>query len=233
MATPKSQCARIVAYAKDDGEIPNILSEMATVLTRTGSIQIHKDVLTSTSDFLRNAIKPQWRRDGVLQADLAEEDPGAMHAYCQWLYSRKPLTLSPSNDTAVHLARLYVLGEKLMDKTFQEAAIDAIIDNASESNAIYVARNMIKIIYDGTPKGSPARRLMVDLCAYSAATAPGSTTMALLRGTDFFEELVPALIKVRAIPSARVQRPRIAQPETYYCHGTSVQSTKTSRQFLT
>lgn len=68
------------------------------------------------------------------------------------------------------LAELYVIGEKILDKRFQVQVINAFVCAAREVNA-FSNQNTIRhpsavevdIVYQGTPPGSPARRLMVEI----------------------------------------------------------------------
>ncbi|KAF1835364.1 hypothetical protein BDW02DRAFT_523371, partial [Decorospora gaudefroyi] len=129
------------------------------VVVRAGDkfVHVHKDVLSSTSEFLKNAMKPEWRTDESAAIDLSDEYTATVQAYCQWLYTRRLVKLT---NNWLHLARLYVLGSKLKDKKFQRMVLDAMIEMASKRGG-NPSFPVIKTIYDGTTKGSPARRLMV------------------------------------------------------------------------
>ena len=48
-----------------------------------------------------------------------------------------------------------------MDGTFQKDVLSAIID-AARKRKTFPGVAMIRVVYDGTPKGSPLRRLFVD-----------------------------------------------------------------------
>ncbi|XP_014558666.1 hypothetical protein COCVIDRAFT_35943 [Bipolaris victoriae FI3] len=179
----------------------SIMGETVPVLIKGGQIHVHKEVLTSTSDFLKIAMKPKWRTDENRPIDLTEEDAKAVEAYCRWLYSHT----IPCHDDILYttrlLCQLFVLGEKLLDQTLKNA-------------------------------GSPVRRLMVDLYVYNAHSAWLSPhDCASFRGTDFLEELVPALLSARPQPSFEKGRPWVVRPESYregaFTYGNNVETGST------
>lgn len=85
-----------------------------------------------------------------------------------WLYTGQ---LSSKSNAAKpdepHLVHLYVLGEKLLDTNFQDRVIDAIVAAArqpDESGHRQIPDEVsVNYIYQNSPKGSPARKLMVDI----------------------------------------------------------------------
>lgn len=97
---------------------------------------VHRSILTSTSEFFRNATKPEWQD---LRADpntlvLAEANVEEFRSYVHWLYFRTlPCEKSPTRGPVLDdidfptLARAYVLGEELMDVEFKNMVIDSII----------------------------------------------------------------------------------------------------------
>jgi hypothetical protein len=98
---------------------------------------------------------------------LSSEDPGVFEGYLRWLCARGVDAKSGDNAHG-HLARLYVLGEKLVDAKFQEAVLKELIKNVRELEK-YPSTETIKIIYNGTTEGSPARHLLVDFYACRAS----------------------------------------------------------------
>ena len=66
----------------------------------------------------------------------------------------------------VYLARLYTVGERLMDSEFQNRIIDAII--ATSRDLVDAWRynpigEAVNVMYEGTTEGCTGRRLMVDI----------------------------------------------------------------------
>lgn len=64
------------------------------------------------------------------------------------------------------LSKLYVLGERVLDTELQHAVIREIVRLSSLKDKTgtrwFPIGPTVTRIYDGTPAGSPARRLMVD-----------------------------------------------------------------------
>lgn len=71
------------------------------------------------------------------------------------------------DDSYILLSTLYVYGEHFMNSAIQNAAIRETLRltqiKCDEGLHWYPMGHSVKIIYLGTPEGSPARRLMVDL----------------------------------------------------------------------
>lgn len=66
----------------------------------------------------------------------------------------------------LNLARAYVLGQAVVDINFKDTVIDAMrakVKSASGPSIWLVASELVRIIYNGTPEDSPARRFLVDL----------------------------------------------------------------------
>ncbi|KAF2130160.1 hypothetical protein P153DRAFT_269394, partial [Dothidotthia symphoricarpi CBS 119687] len=94
--------------------------------------------------------------------DLSDERPVDFAYYSHWLYTKRIIYKDDTSTSSRRLARLYVLGEKLMDQQFQAAIIDAMIEFVEEKRLL-PSMHCIEIIYNGTTAESPARRLMVDI----------------------------------------------------------------------
>jgi hypothetical protein len=148
-------------------------------------------------------MKPEWRTNPGVPMDLSDQDSSTVEAYFHWLYTHK--LVSQSVKTYGALAFLYVFGLFLMDATFQEAVLHAIIDHLETHKWAPTASN-IKAGYDGTAKGDLARRLMVDIFVHHGTlTLSAVKNPSLFEGTDFLEELIPELFAQRGRPNANVK----------------------------
>jgi hypothetical protein len=128
---------------------------------------VHAGTLTTTSQFFKNAMKSEWRTIPKKPIDLSEEDPEEFEVYSRWLYSRKIFVDVHAELTHDHLARLYVLGEKLTDEPFQDAVLYTVIDIVKDGTK-YPPDEAINIIYSRTSSASsPARRLIVDMYVHA------------------------------------------------------------------
>jgi hypothetical protein len=52
----------------------------------TEVIHVHENLISSSSEFFKNATKPEWRTESR-PIDLSDELPYIFKRYCQWLYS--------------------------------------------------------------------------------------------------------------------------------------------------
>ena len=104
---------------------------------------------------------------------MPDDDPKVVNLYAQWLYCGKvhsrDLTLE-SEQTSGELDLLvdaFVFGEKIQDGLFRDTIIDALIMCTStpdkQGTTWYPTGSSVCRAYEGTPVGSPLRRLMVDL----------------------------------------------------------------------
>ncbi|KAI4655831.1 hypothetical protein J4E93_000546 [Alternaria ventricosa] len=127
---------------------------------------------------------------------------------------------------------MYVLGEKLIDRTFQNDVVDAIIyrhitARLSQKPLRYKVPDLqaIGIIYEGAPRKAPVIRLLVDLWAFNMDSS--WVTKTRLRAPEnklFLDDLLPALLDRRGLPDASQARPWISQRSSYYNKGVVIKS---------
>lgn len=110
--------------------------------------------------------------DGVERVvTLPEDCPSSFKAYVQWLYSGRIYTKRNGDLRNYNLlAQMYALGEKLIDRDFQDRVLDAIVATVrcrnDDGTWEVPGDSDIEVIYNATPTGSPGRRLMVDFHMY-------------------------------------------------------------------
>jgi len=146
---------------------------MITVVVGTHGVSfpVHESLICLSSEFFRNARKPEWSAGKPQVVDLIDEVPVVFEVYLHWLYFKTLPTVGIYNDHKCpefeSLARCYVLGEMLIDKKFKNAIVDALTDILEEmkDEMIIPGSFEINIIYAGTTEGSPGRKLMVDIWA--------------------------------------------------------------------
>lgn len=137
---------------------------------------IHPSALAARSKFFEAALKKEWRPNNEQPVELPEDDPDSFNIYLRWLYfgnvALQPTGLSvllDSDLSYLSLAKLYSLGEKLLDTYFQDCVINAMVlrsrNEANSNQCSYPGHPAIQTIYRGTPSTSPARRLLVDIWA--------------------------------------------------------------------
>lgn len=138
---------------------------------------VHEWIITASSEFFKSAVKKEWTRSENREIDLRDESPAEFKIYVHWLYSGntvveawlKARDLEKDGPDFNPLAKLYVLGERLNDATFQDHIINAILflsRREDERGKTWCPTDAVaNTIYAGTPNNSPARRLMVDFFA--------------------------------------------------------------------
>lgn len=137
---------------------------------------VHASFLTRTSAFFATALKKEWAEGQTRTIKLDEETSELMAHYLDWLYTAALPTKvyggfsAESTKVAAHnlLAELYVLGERRLDSSFRNAITAEIIRiqlifHGAPGCRTFQRITSVNTIYQGTPAGSPARRLMVDL----------------------------------------------------------------------
>jgi hypothetical protein len=180
---------------------------------------LHEKILCASSEYFRTITRLQWTDLESKPIILNSENPFVFKSYVQWLYTQR-IVYGASDFTKtekwIHLANSYVLGERLIDRRYQNAVLDTILSYCMERDT-FPSNAVIRIIYNGTPSSSPARRLLVDFWACEATTS-WSGLGRLIKATcpEFVEDLVSALILRRSRPSKDTSRPWRNRPELYH-----------------
>jgi hypothetical protein len=140
-------------------------------------------------------------RNEPFTVQLPIENLESFKLYAHWLYTGTiPLPQFRKDETTKYfetLARLYILGEALLDTKFKNEVIGAIIATSQE-NSYWPIGRPVAIIYNGTLPGSPARRLMTDVCAFKFQDNDTSWTNEFDNcPKEFFQDVVRAMAKQR------------------------------------
>lgn len=113
-----------------------------------------------------------WKEGPERLIRLPNDDPETFRIYLHWLYRGTfPCRINEpalaGNAEFLQLAKAHVLGDKLFDGDFCNAAIDAIINKTEtklpDGLRWYPVGEVVQSIYDNTLPHSPTRRLLVDL----------------------------------------------------------------------
>lgn len=117
--------------------------------------------------------------------------------YIQWLYGRKifsrPTEAEGNEDSSYGelslLVDAFVFGEKVQDGDFKDAVIDAVIASINVRDKTgecwYPCGSTVDRAYEGTPDGSPLRRLMVDIHVHHG----GRQWLDGVTSVDFLKDL--------------------------------------------
>lgn len=161
--------------------------------------RVHENVLRQ-SPFFANALKPEWvLARGGKPIDLEEENPDTFAAYVQWLYSHQVDHQYPDE---VEWAKKYVFGEKMMDREFQDDVMNAMLGTWIDKGEFPADVEMISTIYNGTPEGSPVRKLLVDFWRYADNAKDGFVRLDYARKApaDFVSDLLIAIFTAKQYP---------------------------------
>ncbi|KAF1950264.1 hypothetical protein CC80DRAFT_496906 [Byssothecium circinans] len=199
-------------------ELPRISGEAVAVNVGIApgqkTFNIHKSVVGS-SRFLRAALRPEWAGEGPRSIDLSDEEPEIFGIYAKWLYSKRVLFRSeesPRHQAWSNLAGAYVLGEKLMDSSFQNDIVDAFAGYFTSATLSYGA---VKIIYRGTAANSPMRGLLVDYWLLEARETWAKEDLVKWTSAEFVTDVLRALLRDR--PHVRDHHvPWTEKVEQYY-----------------
>lgn len=176
------------------------------------TMQIHQDVLSRNSEYFKRVIKPEWAE---LRDDPDVIDMGPTHTaeevkcYLHWLYPGTIPTRDFDNQNGtksdpiwIDLATAYVFGEKILDDRYKRSVLRTFAAVQRDAPDFPCAEAFL-IIYDGTPEGSPARRLLVDMYAYGAWDSADWSREFDLLPHEALADVMRATIKVRRDNPAR------------------------------
>lgn len=138
-------------------------------------LAVHESCITRNSDFFKAAMKKEWIEGQMRTIMLPEETSVESFVnYLNFSYHGKLPTEDiktwPAEGLIGHpyseLAKLCVIGERMIDRSVQEAAVREFMRltkiKSSAGPCQFPGMSCIRHIYDGTTLGSPMRRLMVD-----------------------------------------------------------------------
>jgi hypothetical protein len=129
----------------------------------TTTFYVHRNLLISNSRYFQHALDHTWRTDATKPILLLDTRPVHFGMYAQWLYSKQLPTFCDAEAYNL-LAGLYILGERIIDKAFQEVVLSATTRAAQPCLAT------ARIIYNNTIETSPARSVVLERAAGSIQT---------------------------------------------------------------
>ena len=127
-------------------------------------------------------MKPEWanQKDDPKTLNLPEDSADIVTDYVKWLYLREiPIVPHIANGLAhkkrsdeaeqffVQMTRAYIFGERIMDVKYKNAMFKAIFTAQIKFN-LCMGTQSVTIVYEGTPSGSPLRRLIAADVAHHA-----------------------------------------------------------------
>ncbi|KAF2660685.1 hypothetical protein K491DRAFT_711585 [Lophiostoma macrostomum CBS 122681] len=176
----------------------NLLDTTGTTIeVRVGALStvlhVHQKLICNKSTFFTNLVTA-----GSKIVVLPDTEVDIFRTYLHWLYTGNVDNLSTEMGSSLELAKTYVLGEKMIDPDFQDAVMTKLI---LSSNYECPCVDAVGTIYLGTPKGSPARLLMVDFYVHRAHGGWNKLDeLPRLVSAEFAGDLIAALVTKRPFP---------------------------------
>jgi hypothetical protein len=164
--------------------------------------------------FFRKALSGPWKEAEERVVHLPEDDVRTFDLYLHYIYNNEFACISNSvNDQYGSterdaLARLYVLCEKLQDSRSKNCIIQAL------SDSIYKIRpdgttaapefTVVETLYKGTVRGSPVRRMVVDIFVQGAGSKSVPQELFDKYPGEFLQELAVCLMTTFDLDVRRV-----------------------------
>ncbi|GIZ37636.1 hypothetical protein CKM354_000107800 [Cercospora kikuchii] len=169
--------AHEVRVAKRRRITSNIVTVTVGKGKETETFQLHDFQLKENSKFSEAALNGQWKEGREKKINLPDDEPDIFGAYVEYLFSGKIATATEKaavdltrDDAGLEYtcqAKLYVLGEKLLDDKFCDCALRAMVElsRLERANGVHYLPGILAVqtIYEGTTDASPIRRFLVDL----------------------------------------------------------------------
>lgn len=142
---------------------------------RKVEIYVHEVILSSSSAYLKNALKPEWQDSDEKQIVLRDIDVASFRIYVNWLYTGRfnmiddpaKRTKTTTESAAVsdkewkRWTQCYELANFLQDSDCKDALVDMSIEKMMSDHE-YVLE-LPNIIYSTSRSQSPSRMLAVDI----------------------------------------------------------------------
>ncbi|KAL3468862.1 hypothetical protein BJX99DRAFT_268968 [Aspergillus californicus] len=161
---------KLIRTQKESGEKLKGRSIEIVVGDEQEVFSVHEALVRSSSVFFDKAMAGSWKESTQRLVHLPKHDPKIFALYIHWLYcDTMPVFCDepgpPANLEYLQLVMAYVLGDKLLDIAFQNAAIDAIIEKslskASDGARWFPVGEVVEYAYDNTTDSAPIRELRI------------------------------------------------------------------------
>jgi hypothetical protein len=140
---------------------------------------VHANYIERTSEFFRTALKKEWLKGQTRTISLPIDKYETMTTYLRFVCGAQipiefdfhqprgtPIAdrLHACEAAYVSYAKLYVVGSRLMDKTFKNAVVTKMFDLFDDCyGELSLGPDPVNMIYNGTRRADPARLLVVDM----------------------------------------------------------------------
>ena len=182
---------------------------------------VHANHITRNSEFFKRALKKEWREGQTRTISMPTDDYETTTNYLRFVYGAQlPIELELRRSSCHRLptaseleeiqnaymssTKFYVLGCRLMDKTFKEAVIAKMLDIFHVCYACFINDTLFNpgpmpanTIYEETLETDPVRRLVVDMhMKHPQDLIPGYHSGFLLDLAQGFSKTVRSQLKI-------------------------------------
>lgn len=150
------------------------------------------DLLCHVSTFFRAALEGGFEEAKEKRVTLTEEDPSAFKLFVLWLYKGCLFEYTKASTLNAFTVQAWVMGDKLGAPAFQNCIMEEIL---ADGHDLIHDPEVIRYIYDNTAKGSPLRKVTVDMTVYAYEDIDQGKAWKSLyyAGGDFMVDLMKAL----------------------------------------
>lgn len=137
---------------------------------------VHANYIVRSSKFFKTALKKEWREGQTRTISLPTDEYETVTDYMRFIYSDTLPELQaqdlagalPGHSAArrfVPLAKLYVLGHRMMDDAVKNAVVREYHRICTQPFCMlcFPGAETVNIIYDGTMEGDLVRSLLIDI----------------------------------------------------------------------
>lgn len=170
------------------------------------SFIVHENLIRSSS-FFDKAMSGEWKESSQRTIQLPDDEPGIIKLYIHWLYcgTLPVICGKPYGKEYTFLVKAYILGDKLLDTKFQNAAINAIVERSvtpyKDGIWYYPCGSLMTYVYDNSNESDRIRDLFVDLYAmYGKSTWLNSTYP-----NPFILKLASVLLELRGASKKKIE----------------------------
>ena len=138
-----------------------------SVLVKSGESEktfyVHETILCANSERLERALNRTWSESEERVVTLQDTEPDVFTLYLSLIYgNHSPEGINDRLKSKLkNMVKLYVLCEKSEDIRGKNAMLEVILGEIRNRYTL-PSTSTTKIIYEGTPRNSPIRKLFVD-----------------------------------------------------------------------
>ncbi|KAI9794682.1 MAG: hypothetical protein M1833_007398 [Piccolia ochrophora] len=162
---------------------------------------MHKSLICAHSDFFRAACMGSFKESVGGVVCLPDGNPAAFERFLVWLYDGRipSISISWSDDDAwSHMICLYILGDQLQVRSFQNAVLGTLGPSVIHRTA---SIGHVNKAFEKTPPRSPLRKIIIEKIAHAPHIA--SSCIAQRGNPELVAGVIGRLMFIRDYPGLR------------------------------